>query len=64
MAVGESVVCKREPKNVSDQYAVAMKNGTIIGHLPEKVSRVCSLFLRWGGSYNRMYSNRMQEIFS
>ena len=27
-----------------------MKNGTVIGHLPQKVSRVCSLFLRKGGT--------------
>ena len=25
MAVGESLVCKREPKNTSDRYAVAVK---------------------------------------
>ena len=45
--VGESLVCERDPENASDRYAVAVKNeGTIIGHLPRKVSRVCSLFLR------------------
>ena len=34
----------REFKNSSDRYAVAVKNeGTIIGHLPRKLSRVCSL---------------------
>ena len=45
-AVGESLVCKREPKNASDRYIVAVKKeGTIMGHLPQKVSWVCSLFL-------------------
>ena len=40
--VGEALVCEREP---SDRYAVAVKNeGTIIEHLPRKLSRVCSLF--------------------
>ena len=45
--VGESLVCERDPENASDRYAVAVKKeGTIIGHLPRKVSRVRSLFLR------------------
>ena len=49
-AVGEILVCEREPRNAADRYAVAVKkDGTIIGHLPRKVSRVCSLFLRRGG---------------
>ena len=47
MVVGESLVCERDPENASDRYAVAVKKeGTIMGHLPRKVSRVCSLFLR------------------
>ena len=50
-AVGEALVCEREPENASDRYAVAVeKEGSIIGHLPRKVSRVCSLFLRRGGT--------------
>ena len=45
--VGEALVCEREPKIPSDQYAVAVKNkGTIIEHLPQKLSRVCLQFLR------------------
>ena len=49
-AVGEILVCEREPRNAADRYAVAVKkDGMIIGHLPRKVSRVCSLFLRRGG---------------
>ena len=44
--VGEALVCEREPKLSSDRYTVAVKNeGTIIEHLPRKLSRVCSLFL-------------------
>ena len=39
-------MCEREPRNSTDRYAVAVKkDGTIIGHLPRKISRVCSLFL-------------------
>ena len=49
--VGVSLVCKRESKNASDRYVVATKKeGTIMGHSPRKVSRVCSQFLRWRGT--------------
>ena len=44
-AVGEVLLCTREPHNALDRYAVPMnKAGTVIGHLPRKLSRVCSLF--------------------
>ena len=50
-AVGERLECAREPLNDSDRYAVAIiKHSVIIGHLPRKISRVCSLFLCRGGS--------------
>ena len=50
-AVGEVLACRREPSNASDRYAIAvLKHGTIIGHLPRKISKMCSLFLRRGGS--------------
>ena len=46
-AIGEELVCGREPTNMADRYAGAiLKQGTVIGHLPRKVSKVCSLFLR------------------
>ena len=49
-AIGEELECDREPGNSCDRYAVAVKrSGVVIGHLPRKVSRVCSLFLRRGG---------------
>ena len=45
-AVGEGLDCVKEPTNASDRYAVAIiKDGTIVGHLPKKISRVCLLFL-------------------
>ena len=48
-AVGEILMCEKEPRNTADRYAVAVKKDrTIIGHLPRKVSRVCSLFLQRG----------------
>ena len=52
-AVGEVLSCERKARIAHDRYAVAVKvTGTtdIVGHLPWKVSRVCSLFLRRGGT--------------
>lgn len=50
-ALGEVLICRREPTNSADRYAVAvLKEEMIIGHLPRKMSKVCSLFLRRGGS--------------
>ena len=59
-AVGEVFHCEREPTNSQDRYAVAVKKDeTVIGHLPQKVSRVCSLFLRRGGTvYCRVSGSR------
>ena len=50
-AIGEELGCGREPTNMADRYAVAvLKQETVIGYLPKKISKVCSLFLRRGGS--------------
>ena len=50
-AVGETLVCEREPTNDKDRYAVAVKKcGTIVGHMPKKLSRLGSLFLLRGGA--------------
>ena len=48
-AAGEELTCEREPHNVQDRYAVSVKRGVVVGHLPRKISRLCSLFLRRGG---------------
>ena len=51
--VGESLPCIREPSNVSDPYAVAgtkPDSSTVVGHVPRKMSAICSIFLRKGGS--------------
>lgn len=49
--VGEVVQCKREPRNAADRYSVAVtKGGVVVGHLPRRISRLCSLFLRRGGT--------------
>jgi hypothetical protein len=50
-AAGETLVCVRELRNAHDRYAVAVeKDGRIIGHLRRKVSRVCAVLLKRGGS--------------
>ena len=49
-ALGEQIGCVREPLNAMDRYAVALKkDGAVIGHLPQKISQICSLFIRRGG---------------
>ena len=58
-AVGEVLLCEREPTNSRDRYAVVVKKDDVaIGHLPRKVSRVCSLFMRRGGSISCRVSGR------
>ena len=45
--IGETLVCKQEPENLTDPYAVAvMANSIVVGHVPRKISAACSLFLR------------------
>ena len=49
-AVGDELECRRERSNRVDRYAVAVvKADTVVGHVPQKISRACSLFLRRGG---------------
>lgn len=49
--VGEELQCIRESTNVHDRYSVGVvKDGNIVGHLPRKISHLCSLFIRRGGT--------------
>ena len=66
--INEELECRREPSNATDRYAVSVMNGgTIVGHLPKNISRVCSLFLRRGGSLTcrvtgrRRYSSDLHQ---
>ena len=61
--VGEQLECQRENSNPHDIFPVAvLKSGVVVGHVPKKISSVCSLFLRHGGvihcqlTGNRCYS--------
>ena len=49
--VGEELQCGRESENFRDPFAVAVKkNSDTVGHVPRRISTVCSMFLRRGGS--------------
>ena len=57
--LGEDLICLREPFNSVDRYAVCVKkDNDIIGHLPRKISRICLLFLRRGGSISCIVTGR------
>lgn len=48
---GQVLQSRRETTNGHDPFAVAvLKDGTVVGHLPRKISAVCSLFLRRHGT--------------
>lgn len=50
-AHGEELPCQREPMNSKDPYAVAVvKSQVTVGHIPRKISSICSMFLRHGGT--------------
>ena len=47
--VSEEFPCKKEVDNTFDPFAVTVMRGdTVIGHVPRKISSICSLFLRRG----------------
>ena len=50
-SINEVLRCARDTSNTKDPYAVSIiKSGTVVGHLPKKISTACSLFIRRGGS--------------
>ena len=49
--IGEELTLKREPDNPVSKHAVAVtRDGQIVGHIPEKYSRVVSCFLAREGN--------------
>ena len=49
--VGEELMCQRELGNPRDPFAVSvLKESTIVGHVPRKISAICSMFLQTGGT--------------
>ena len=67
--LGEVLITERELHNVADRYAVAVKkhSGETVGHLPRKISRLCSIFIDQGGDItcvvtgNRRYSSDLVQ---
>ena len=48
---GKELLCVSEVGNVVDRYAVAVKkdSGEMVGHLPRRILRMCSMFILRGG---------------
>ena len=58
-SVGEQLPCQRENGNRADPFAVAVvKSGVTVGHIPRKISSVCSLFLRRNSVINVCTTDR------
>ena len=52
---GEVLRCECKVGNSHDTYAVAIKklvngNYVVVGHVPRKISSICSIFIRRGGT--------------
>ena len=66
---GEELYAERELGNVVDRYVIAVKkdSGETVGHLPKKISRMCSMFIQEGGEImctvigNRRYSSDLVQ---
>ena len=49
--IGEELYCARETGNIRDPYVVAVKIADLtVGHIPVKISALCSLLLQRGGT--------------
>ena len=66
--VDEELSCRREPTNWEDRFVVAvLKDSNVVGHIPRKISSICSLFLRQSGNIiclvtgSRQYSSDLPQ---
>lgn len=60
--LGEELQCQRERGNLTDCYAVAVKKeDEVVGHLPRKISRLCTLFIRRGGTISCVITGRRRH---
>ena len=64
----EKLTCEREVRNRNDTFAVAMKRDSVtVGHVPQAISPICSIFIRRGGTIkcrvtgNRQYSSNLPQ---
>ena len=75
-AVGETLNCAREVGNRSDTFAVAViKGGDTVGHVPRRISSICSIFLKNTGlvyhsvtfqflaSLSRLWNESCMDLF-
>ena len=46
--INSELPCLPEPDNREDHYAVAVMN--VVGHVPRRISYICSIFIRHAGS--------------
>ena len=50
-SVREQLICEIEETNRQDSHVVAVvKSRTVVGHVPQNISLICTLFLHWTGS--------------
>jgi len=45
VSVGEEFSCQREVANGINQYAFAIKDSQVVGHLPRKISQLNNMFI-------------------
>ena len=59
---GEELTCLWEEGNDKDRYAVAVtKSGSsVVGHVPQRISAACALFLQKGGSIHCTVTGAMK----
>ena len=64
VVIGEELQLQRELGNSHDTFSVAvMKNYVTVGHIPRKISFVCSIHLLHGGSiYCRVIGLRCYSV--
>ena len=60
--LGERLMCEREPENAYDQYSISViKNDTIVGHIPKRISKPGFYALITGGSITAVVSGERQN---
>ena len=61
--VGEELTCQQKRGNVVDRYAVVVEKATseTVGHVPKKISRICSSFLQHGGTITAIVTGRQRH---
>ena len=63
----EELTCECEVGNSHDPLAVAIKklidgSNMIVGHVPRRISPLCSVFIRRSGSITCVVSNKMKSL--